>query len=67
LAEAREALHAAASRPEPDWVFWVDDDELNIMVGRCWTELRRPLRAVPTLEAVLARYEDTHARDNPCI
>jgi transcriptional regulator with XRE-family HTH domain len=63
LAEAREALHAAASRPEPDWVFWVDDDELNIMVGRCWTELRRPLRAVPTLEAVLARYEDTHARD----
>lgn len=63
LAEAREALQAADDRPEPDWVFWVDGNELDIMAGRCWTELHRPLRAVPTLEAVLARYEDTHARD----
>ncbi|EGX55319.1 XRE family transcriptional regulator [Streptomyces zinciresistens K42] len=30
---------------------------------RCWTELRRPLRAVPVLEAALARYDDAHARD----
>lgn len=63
LAQAVEALHTADTRPEPDWVFWVDDNELNIMAGRCWTELKRPLRAVPTLEAVLARYEDTHGRD----
>jgi hypothetical protein len=63
LAAAVDALHMTDTRPEPDWVFWVDDNELNIMAGRCWTELRRPLRAVPTLEAVLARYEDTHARD----
>jgi hypothetical protein len=41
----------------------VDDIEINIMAGRCWTELRRPLRAVPTLETVLAQYDDTHARD----
>ena len=33
------------------------------MTGRCWTELRRPLRAVPVLEAVLAEFDDTHARD----
>jgi hypothetical protein len=33
------------------------------MTGRCWTELRRPLRAVPVLEDVLTRYDDTHARD----
>ncbi|MFP3991222.1 hypothetical protein U9R90_27895 [Streptomyces sp. E11-3] len=33
------------------------------MSGRCWTELRRPLRAVPALEAALAGYDDTHARD----
>ena len=63
LGQARNALHAVDSRPEPDWVFWVDDNELDIMAGRCWTELRRPLRAVPTLETVLARYADTHARD----
>jgi transcriptional regulator with XRE-family HTH domain len=63
LAQATEAITQAATEPEPDWVFWVDDQEIQIMAGRCWIELHRPLRAVPTLEAVLARYDDTHARD----
>lgn len=47
----------------PDWAAWVDDTELDIMAGRCWTELRRPLRAVPVLTTALARYDDLHARD----
>jgi len=63
LAQATEAISQAGTTPEPDWVFWVDDQEIQIMAGRCWTELHRPLRAVPTLEAVLDRYADTHARD----
>lgn len=63
LAQAREALQRHDDRPEPDWVFWVDDRELDIMAGRCWTELHRPLRAVPVLHDVLNRYDDTHARD----
>ncbi|MFY1689266.1 helix-turn-helix domain-containing protein [Plantactinospora sp. WMMB782] len=50
-------------RPEPDWVYWVDQQEAEIMTGRCWTVLRRPLRAIPVLESVLRRYDDTHARD----
>jgi hypothetical protein len=33
------------------------------MTGRCSSELRRPLRAVPVLESALARYSDVHARD----
>jgi hypothetical protein len=33
------------------------------MAGRCWTELRRPLRAVSVLEQVLAGFDDTHGRD----
>ncbi|MFD0204283.1 MULTISPECIES: hypothetical protein [Saccharothrix] len=63
LAEASEIVHRHDDRPEPDWVFWVDEDEMKIMAGRCWTQLRRPLRAVPVLEEVLSRYGDTHARD----
>ncbi|MGW4485132.1 hypothetical protein ACWEOE_14995 [Amycolatopsis sp. NPDC004368] len=63
LGLAREALHRTDSRPEPDWVFWVDAAEIDIMAGRCWTELRRPLRAVPLLETVLAGFDDTCARD----
>jgi hypothetical protein len=63
LEQSREALHRADDRPEPDWVFWVDEREIDIMAGRCWTELRRPLRAVPVLESVLADFDDTHGRD----
>ena len=33
------------------------------MTGRCWTELRKPLRAVPALESALLEYSDSHARD----
>jgi tetratricopeptide (TPR) repeat protein len=63
LSGAAAIVHRQTDRPEPDWVFWVDDDEMKIMAGRCWTQLRRPLRAVPILEDVLSRYGDTHARD----
>jgi len=49
--------------PPPDWAAWADEREQRIIAGRCWSELRRPLRAVPILESVLAEYEDSHARD----
>lgn len=63
LEAASESLDTSVDDAEPDWVFWVDHDEFEIMAGRCWTALRRPRRAVPTLESVLERYDDTHARD----
>lgn len=63
LSQAEEALADTDAAPQPDWVAWVDSNELQIMSGRCWSELRRPLRAVPVLEAALARYDDSHARD----
>ncbi|WP_329456869.1 XRE family transcriptional regulator [Streptomyces sp. NBC_01497] len=63
LADAKEALDGTGSEPQPDWVAWVDATELQIMTGRCWAELHRPLRAVPALEAGLAQYDDSHARD----
>ncbi|MEU1686638.1 helix-turn-helix transcriptional regulator [Micromonospora sp. NPDC005707] len=50
-------------RPEPDWVYWVDGREGEIMTGRCWTVLHRPVRAIPVLERVLAGFDDTYARD----
>ncbi|MGW6735721.1 twin-arginine translocation signal domain-containing protein [Streptomyces sp. NPDC055013] len=63
LDAARYALAEVDGLPQPDWAAWVDETELQIMSGRCWTALRRPLRAVPVLEAALARYDDSHARD----
>ncbi|MFF7754360.1 helix-turn-helix domain-containing protein [Streptomyces sp. NPDC007971] len=64
LTSARDALDAGdASEPQPDWSAWVDRAELDIMAGRCWTELRRPLRAVPALVRGLTGFDDAHARD----
>ncbi|MFE4977548.1 helix-turn-helix transcriptional regulator [Kitasatospora sp. NPDC056651] len=63
LAAAEEAIREESDRPEPDWVYWVDADEIAIMTGRCWAELHRPLRAIPALESALSRYDDTRARD----
>ncbi|WP_157880290.1 helix-turn-helix domain-containing protein [Streptomyces katrae] len=63
LSLAEEAIHSRADGPVPDWAYWVDRDEILIMTGRCWTELHRPLRAIPALEDALGRYDDTRARD----
>ncbi|MFC9637150.1 XRE family transcriptional regulator [Streptomyces mirabilis] len=63
LEAAQGALAEVDGTPQPDWAVWVDETELQIMTGRCWTELNRPLRAVPVLENALARFDDAHARD----
>ncbi|MFI2432001.1 twin-arginine translocation signal domain-containing protein [Streptomyces sp. NPDC018693] len=63
LEAAQGALAEVDDTPQPDWAAWVDETELQIMTGRCWTELRRPLRAVPVLENALAHFDDSHARD----
>ena len=62
LGRAEDAL-AAANGSTPDYAAWIDENELAIMTGRCWSELHRPLRAVPVLEQALGRYSDAHARD----
>lgn len=63
LARANQALHEGPAVVQPHWSRWVDQQELKIMTGRCWSELRRPLRAVEPLETALADFDDTHARD----
>ncbi|MEO3809364.1 transcriptional regulator [Sphaerisporangium sp. B11E5] len=63
LAEADEALAGHNEEAEPEYLYWVDDGELQIMKARAYTELRRPLRAVPILTDVLGRYDATHTRE----
>ncbi|WP_184793415.1 helix-turn-helix transcriptional regulator [Kribbella italica] len=62
LDAAVAAVNETSSAPEPDFVFWVDPLEIDIMTGRCLAELRRS-RAVSVLEDALNRYDDTHSRD----
>jgi hypothetical protein len=48
---------------DPKWVYWLDEGEIEIMAGRVWTQLRRPLRAVPILERATAGYGDDTGRE----
>jgi len=63
LEEVAEALAGNEDDQSPDWAQWLDLQELDIMTGRCWSALRRPLRAVGPLERALATFPDQYARD----
>jgi transcriptional regulator with XRE-family HTH domain len=64
LAEVDEASAARTSDNDPLWVYWLTAEEIEVMAGRCWTQLRRPLRAVPALEHALAAYRDDLPRES---
>ncbi|MEU0570941.1 transcriptional regulator [Nonomuraea sp. NPDC005983] len=63
LGEAETALAEHSDEDEPGYLYWVNAGELQVMEARAYTELRRPLRAVPILTDVLARYDATHTRE----
>lgn len=47
----------------PQWAYWLTLEEIEVMAGRVWTQLRRPLRAVPILERATAGYGDEVPRE----
>ncbi|MFF5030033.1 helix-turn-helix transcriptional regulator [Streptomyces collinus] len=64
LGEAGQALSEDNDGTEsPAYLYWVDAGELRVMESRVYTELHRPLRAVPLLRNVLSEYDATHTRE----
>ncbi|MFG2789940.1 helix-turn-helix domain-containing protein [Streptomyces sp. NPDC048419] len=64
LGEAGQALSEDSEGTEsPAYLYWVDAGELRVMESRVYTELHRPLRAVPLLREVLSGYDATHTRE----
>lgn len=63
LGRAHDALTEDGGPDAPQWAYWVSREELEVMDARVFTELRRPLRAVPLLSRVLDRYDATRARE----
>jgi len=49
---------------DPDWVYWLNREEIDVMAGRCYTELRKPGRAVSLLTDAISRYDPAHVREN---
>lgn len=54
----------AAPEDDPDWVYWLNREEVDVMAGRCYTELRLPSLAEPLLRAATDAYDDTMMREN---
>src|SRR5699024_8491090 len=48
---------------EPEWVYWLDRSEIDIMAGRCLVELGNPAQAEPLLVSAISGYEPEHARE----
>jgi transcriptional regulator with XRE-family HTH domain len=63
LDQVDELLGDDSPAEPPDWVYWLDRREADVMAGRCYTELRRPLRAVPLLERTTGAYRTDARRE----
>lgn len=47
---------------DPDWAYWLDEDEITIMAARCYVELHESERAITLLSDVLGRYDESRTR-----
>jgi hypothetical protein len=64
LGRVDEAYAEHRPADDPAWVYWLTPEEVAVMAGRCWTELHRPLRAVPVLKVATAGYGEDRARES---
>jgi len=64
LGTVEESFAAGANDNDPDWVYWLNREEIDVMAGRCYTELRNPGRAVSLLTGAMARYDQALVREN---
>lgn len=63
LAGVDEAFAHSDGLNEPEWVYWLDHNEIKVMAGRCLIELGKPQAAEPLLAAAIAHYEPRHVRE----
>ena len=54
------------TKPEddPDWVYWLNREEIDVMAGRCYTELKQPGRAEALLKNTTSSYDNALVREN---
>ena len=64
LAEAELAYEQRNPGEDPPWMYWLNRDEIDVMAGRCYTELHRPRWAESLLRNVLDRYDEDRVREN---
>jgi hypothetical protein len=45
LGHVEDNFNHANPEDDPDWVCWLSREEIDVMAGRCYTELKQPDRA----------------------
>ncbi|ATL71594.1 helix-turn-helix domain-containing protein [Nocardia terpenica] len=53
----------SADITEPEWVYWLNRTEIDVMAGRCFVELDDPHDAQRLLSRAIAAYPPDHARE----
>ncbi len=64
LGQVEDAFLSGPQDDDPDWVYWLNREEIDVMAGRCYTELRQPSKAENLLTGAIARYDQTLIREN---
>lgn len=64
LGQVEENFNHSAPEDDPDWVYWLSREEIDVMAGRCFTELKQPSRAEPLLRSATSGYDNTLIREN---
>ncbi|WP_143229222.1 transcriptional regulator [Actinophytocola xanthii] len=63
LVAVETSFERGRSDDDPEWVYWLDEDEVTIMAGRCHVVVGEAERAVQLLTGVLDGYDERRARE----
>jgi hypothetical protein len=61
--DAVDDAYKQRGEDEPEWVYWLNRNEIDVMAGRCLIELGRAREAEPLLSAAITNYPAEHARE----
>jgi transcriptional regulator with XRE-family HTH domain len=64
LGQVEENFDHAKPEDDPDWVYWLNREEIDVMAGRCFTELKQPARAEHLLRSATSDYNGALIREN---
>jgi tetratricopeptide (TPR) repeat protein len=64
LAQVDDNFSRGPRENDPEWIYWLNQEEIDVMAGRCYTELKIPNRAEPLLRGAISRYDQSLIREN---
>lgn len=63
LAEVEITFNGYRPEFDPEWVYWLNPDEITIMAARCFVKLNQPQKAINLLSNILQQYDGRRTRE----